>query len=126
MAQPSAVQWPFLPSIETFAAARRSIILPSGPTALPIGTGFSSKDSSSPGGPFLPQSAFNKIALAQAPLVYEAGPNGGNYREVITTSDINSYEHTSVSLGVSIGGSFLGGSVSGAYDKLVLENNDVS
>jgi hypothetical protein len=126
MAQPPAVEWPFLPSIDTFAAARRSILLPWGPTALPIGTGFSSKNSSSPGGPFLTQSAFDQIALAQAPLVYEASPNGGNYHEVITTSDSNSYEHTSVSLGVSIGGSFLGGSVSGAYDKLVLENTDVS
>jgi hypothetical protein len=126
MAQPPAVEWPFLPSIQTFAAARRSIVLPWGPTALPIGTGFSSKNSSSPGGPFLTQSAFDKTALAQALLVYEADPNGGNYHEVITTSDGSSYEHTSVSLGVSIGGSFLGGSVSGAYDKLVLENTDVS
>ncbi|KAK5725410.1 hypothetical protein LTR15_003596 [Elasticomyces elasticus] len=126
MAQPLTVEWPFLPSIETFAAARRPIILPWGPTALPVGTAFSSKNSSARRGPFLPQSAFDKVALAQTQLVYEASPNGGNYHEVVTTSNSNSYEHTSVSLGVSIGGSFLGGSVSGEYDKLVLENTDTN
>ncbi|KAH0352644.1 hypothetical protein KCU83_g3352, partial [Aureobasidium melanogenum] len=100
--------------------------LPWGPSALPIGSAFSSKQSTSPGGPLLLKSPFDRVALSQAPLVYEASPNGGNYREISTTSNSNSYEHTSVSLGVSVGGSFLGGSVSGEYDKLVLENSDTS
>ncbi|KAI5793209.1 hypothetical protein EDC01DRAFT_788151 [Geopyxis carbonaria] len=47
------------------------------------------------------------------------GSGGGNYREAITSSSSFSSEHLSTSGSVSVGGSFLGASVSVDYDKYV-------
>jgi len=54
--------------------------------------------------------------------------DGGQATYVSANSDTSSSssEHLSMSLGLSVGCEFLGASVSGKYDKDVLENTDVS
>ncbi|KAL2015525.1 hypothetical protein VTK56DRAFT_5342 [Thermocarpiscus australiensis] len=119
-----SVDQPFLPSISRLASLRRAIVLPWGSQPIGLGTPFSSKRSTSPDGPFLSRPAFDRAQLAQASMRYEASPNAGTYEEHTTTLNSHSSEHLSAGIGVSIGGSFLGGSVTGEYDKAVLENNN--
>lgn len=116
----------FLPSISPLASLRQAIVLPWGSQPIQLGTPFSSNRSPSPDGPFLSLSAFDRAQLAQASILYDASPNAGTYEEHVTTLNSHSSGHLSAGIGVSIGGSFLGGSVSGEYDKAILENNDVS
>jgi hypothetical protein len=105
---------------------RRAIVLPWGARPIELGTSFQSNRSTSPDGPFLSQAAFDGAQLAQAHVIYDASPNTGIYEEHTTKLDSHKSEHLRADIGVSIGGSFLGGSVSGEYDKAVLENNDMS
>jgi len=117
---------PFLPSISSLASLRRAIVLPWGTRPIELGASFQSNRSTSPDRPFLSQSAFDGAHLAQAHVLYDASPNAGTYEEHTTSMNSHSSEHLRASIGVSIGGSFLGGSVSGEYDKAVLENSNIS
>lgn len=64
--------------------------------------------------------------LDKTRVVYTNSDGGqATYNSTKTTSSANNSEHLSVSLGVSVGCKFLNASVTGQYDKDVLENNDV-
>ncbi|MCJ1382860.1 hypothetical protein MMC17_005973 [Xylographa soralifera] len=75
--------------------------------------------------PFLQLSAFDTDALAQAKLSYQRFAGcAGAFKSRESTSSSRSSEHLSVGFGATIGNDYLNVSVTGGYDKALLNNKD--
>lgn len=111
------------------AAAQGYLLIPSIATPIDLATGFSTDLAATPiSNPFITQnSPFDAVGLGSATFVYRKGDNcRGTYLSVSTSTSSSSSEHLSLSLGVSVGNAVLGASVTGSYDRSVLEDNSVS
>ncbi|KAH8597448.1 hypothetical protein B0O99DRAFT_592606 [Bisporella sp. PMI_857] len=111
------------PTVSRQAKSGYPIILPWTAEPLPLGTSFESALSHTIN-PFLKTNAFDPASLCQARFLYTKDGGTASYASTSTTSSGTSNDHMSVSLGVTVGCPFLNASVTGSYDKDVLENND--
>lgn len=94
-------------------------------TVIP-GTTFHSRLSNT-GDPFGHTTPFKTESLQKSPLVYRIEDGAEcTFYSAETKTKLTSRDHMSLSLGVSVGCSFLNASVTGGYDKDVRENRDVS
>ncbi|MCJ1404978.1 hypothetical protein MMC11_008204 [Xylographa trunciseda] len=77
--------------------------------------------------PFLQQVAFDTDALARAKFSYQRFVGcAGAFKSRESTSSSSSSEHLSVGFGATIGNDYLNASVTGGYDKALLNNLDAS
>ncbi|CAI6331687.1 unnamed protein product [Periconia digitata] len=111
------------------AAAQGYLLLP--PIATPIrpATCFSTALAATPAmNPFVSQhTPFDLDRLESSNFIYRTQDNcRGTYLSSSTNSSSSSYDHLSLSLGVSVGNAVLGASVTGSYDKSVLEDRSKS
>lgn len=115
-----------VPTVEKQVDIGREIVIPWIHRELALGTGFSSKLVSTPNPWITAKSPFNIEVLRKQRLLYDGKVEGRhNFRDAESTSHSTGMEHTSGSLGVTVGCSFLSASVTGSYDKTVLETKDV-
>jgi hypothetical protein len=112
-------------ALSTRAKSGYPLIIPWTTEPLPLGTSFESTLAHTLE-PFLKSSAFDTNALHQVQFLYTGDGGTGNYASTSTMSSRSSDTHMSFSLGVTVGCSFLNASVTGSYEKDVLENDDVS
>ncbi len=112
--------------------ARGFIVLPTSSRSehIPLLTGFSSAAAQDPSvrNPFIVDtSPFVPASVSAQKLLYRRNDVcRGSFQNNESTRKTRASEHTSVHLGVTVGFSFLGGGVSGSYDKAVLDNSEVS
>jgi hypothetical protein len=122
MEQESDIQ---IASLSNLSSARLPLCIPWSRTmkAVRLGTTFHSRLSAT----FDPWSkACPFLDIAAMPILYTNDDGGqATYISAKSTSAGSNLEHLSMSLGLSVGCSFLGASVTGKYDKDVLENSDV-
>ncbi|KAK6543513.1 hypothetical protein TWF694_000259 [Orbilia ellipsospora] len=116
-------------SIETLASNGDAISIPWCPnftSLLKPGLTFHSKLAKTDS-PWSAESPFTAESMQYIPLQY-CGEQGGlaSYRSIETQSSAHTAEHLGVTLGVSVGCKFLNASVTGGYDKDVLENENAS
>ncbi|RPA86776.1 hypothetical protein BJ508DRAFT_357872 [Ascobolus immersus RN42] len=117
---------PSFASVSRQAEARGIVSLPWFPRRIRLGASFDSTLVHTED-PFPPNSSlFAAESLQNVPIRFETSGNVASYRSTESISSSSSSEHLSVGFAVSVGCSCLGGSVSGQYDKLVLENHDGS
>lgn len=115
------------PSIER-AVACGLISLPWIPPPISLGRGFySGLAGDAKANPFCwSDSAFGDDVLRGTPIVYHPHDDcRGTYVSAATTRSTYATDHVSLSLGVGIGNEYLGASVTGSYDKSVLDNKAV-
>lgn len=115
------------PSIER-AVACGLISLPWIPAPISLGRGFySGLAGEAKANPFCwSDSAFGNDALRSTAIVYHPHDDcRGTYVSASTTRSTYSTDHMSLSLGVGIGNEYLGASVTGSYDKSVLDDKAV-
>ena len=112
---------PSLPSIYQQAANNMEITMPWSSEKVVLGTGYLLSQNN--GGPMQKESAFTRASY-RFEMMLEDG-SSASYKETSSSSACSSAEHLSVGMGASVGGSWLGASVSGTYDKAALENSDV-
>lgn len=113
-------------TIIQLANAEQQISLPWFPKPVTIGTMFHSKLSGTPnpfGHPH--ESPFDTESLENSKLVYHADSAESTFRAVETKTKLTTKDHLGLSLGVTVGNSFLNANVTGRYDKEVRENTDV-
>ncbi|KAK2690197.1 hypothetical protein QWA68_010995 [Fusarium oxysporum] len=114
-----------VPTVEKQVDIGRELVIPWIHRELTLGTGFSSKLISTPNPWITARSPFNIDELRKQRLLYDGKVEGRhNFRDAESTSHSTGMEHTSGSLGVAVGCSFLSASVTGSYDKTVLETKD--
>lgn len=119
------LEWPFRASLSKQAAGGTPLNLPWSARYIAPGTSFKSALVKAPEGPFLKPSPFDSKSLEEAAYVFEKNDLQGSFMEATSTSSGFNSEHLSVSLGITVGCSFLNASVSGRYDKSLLQNSDV-
>lgn len=115
------------PSIQR-AAACGLISIPWTRQPVSLGLGFDSQITDPKADPFQwSNCAFDNPQLKESKIVYHRFDNcRGTYLSAATTRSTSSIEHLSLSLGVTVGNDLLGASVTGSYDKSVLDNKAVS
>ncbi|EON69944.1 hypothetical protein W97_09209 [Coniosporium apollinis CBS 100218] len=118
------LEWPFRASLSKQAAGGTQLNLPWSARYIAPGTSFKSALVKAPEGPFLKPSPFDSKSLEEAAYVFEKNDLQGSFMEATSTSSGFNSEHLSVSLGITVGCSFLNASVSGRYDKSLLQNSD--
>ena len=113
-------------SRQAYASGYIRLPWPNRPFAL--GQGFSTTlADQTRNSPFFQLVAFDTEALAQAKFSYQRFMGcAGAFRSRESTSSSSSSEHLSVGFGATIGNDYLNASVTGGYDKVLLENKDVS
>lgn len=120
---------PMVPSIAYAACTQTPITIPWSKRqhqklAISLGTGFESSKANTDQ-PFCNASPLNCVQTKDSGLVY-TNASQGTYAEVSTNSANSASEHMQMSVAASIGGSFLGASGEGRYEKSVLNNRNVS
>ena len=116
---------PAQPSLARQAESGVPLRFPWTAQVLKPGTSFDSLYLSS-SHPFLGNSPFDCGALGHSTFVYTDDSGGrASYVSTSSTTVGSSRDHFSAGLGVTVGCSFLNASVSGQYDKDVMNNNDV-
>ncbi|KAK6339824.1 hypothetical protein TWF718_009214 [Orbilia javanica] len=79
------------------------------------------------GNPWSAISPFTAESLLYIPLEYRRTEGGSaSYKFIETNSAVDTAEHLGVTFGISIGNPFLGASVTGGYDKDVIDNKHAS
>lgn len=118
-------QNPTQTTIENAASTGTHIFFPWSNHPVQLGAGFKSKKARD-GDPFEVPCAFANWSRDSIPVTY-INDDGLRGSELSTSSSNSAFssEHLSVSLGVSAGCKFLGGSVAGAYDTAIENNTDV-
>lgn len=119
------LEWPFRASLSRQAAGGTQLDLPWSAQYIAPGTAFKSALIKAPEGPFLKPSPFDSKSLEEAAYVFQKNDLQGSFMEATSTSSGFNSEHLSVGLGITVGCSFLNASVSGRYDKSLLQNSDV-
>jgi hypothetical protein len=110
------------------ATAQGYLLLPAIPNHIHPGTSFSTVLAATPrSNPFVTRtSPFEREQLETSTFVYRRADNcRGTYLSSTTSTSSSSSDHMSLTLGVSVGNAVLGASVSGSYDKAVLEDKSV-
>ncbi|KAJ9660736.1 hypothetical protein H2201_006815 [Coniosporium apollinis] len=118
------LEWPFRASLSRQAAGGTQLDLPWSAQYIAPGTAFKSALIKAPEGPFLKPSPFDSKSLEEAAYVFQKNDLQGSFMEATSTSSGFNSEHLSVGLGITVGCSFLNASVSGRYDKSLLQNSD--
>ncbi|KAK0629293.1 hypothetical protein B0T17DRAFT_615088 [Bombardia bombarda] len=120
---------PSRPSLAAFADAGHPFSVPMTGDVQNMLVGFDSKRMALATGPWLEPSA-NPFDLrsrkgVQLKVVLPDIQGGSaSFRDGFSTHSGSSYDHLSAEVGVSVGYPFLSGSVSGKYDKTVMENEN--
>jgi hypothetical protein len=117
---------PTRPSLSAYVDAGHPFSVPWASDAREVLTGFISTRIADTSGPWLSSCAFD---LAQARLTAVLPDlRGGiaSFRDGHSTHSSSTGEHLSAELGVSVGYPFLSASVSGKYDRNVIEDENVS
>ena len=88
-------------------------------------TTFDSSRSSHADGPWLLSCPFDLTGLRMTNIIPDRGGSVVSFRDGLSTNTGSSSEHLSAALGLTVGYPFLNASVTGQYDKNVLENENV-
>ena len=124
-AEYSSIEDPTRATITTSTRSKLPLILPWHPEQMiPLGTMFQSDSISDP---WMKNSPFDTDSLRSAPIILQHEDGTENsFKSHSTSRTSATHDHLSLGLGVGVGLPFLAQvSVSGTYDKDVLENNDV-
>ncbi|KAK1241533.1 hypothetical protein MKX08_001507 [Trichoderma sp. CBMAI-0020] len=113
-------------SIAFLAQNNAPITLPWSPSNKPLapGTLFNSRlcERADPWGKTFP---WDPDSIKSAELIYRLDDGGhASFQSIETNNSTNSEEHLGVSFGISAGCSFLNASVTGGYDRDLMENKD--
>ncbi|EXJ61988.1 hypothetical protein A1O7_02420 [Cladophialophora yegresii CBS 114405] len=111
------------------ASAQGYILLPRLEQVIMPGAGFSTKlASSTSSNPFITSPGpFDLDMLQSSKLTYRCADScNGTYVSASTTSSSHSSDHLSMTLGIGLGNAVLSASVTGSYDKAVLEDKSSS
>ncbi|QUC19155.1 uncharacterized protein UV8b_03396 [Ustilaginoidea virens] len=116
-----------IPTPQRQVAVGREVVVPWTRQEIPLGTGFSSRRIATPNPWLTTSSPWDAQHLRAQKLLYEGAVEGkATYRDSESTSHSTGTEHTSGSLGATVGCAFLKASVTGSYDKTVLTTKDTN
>lgn len=116
---------PTRPSLAAFVDAGHAFSVPWAGDARNLLTGFTSSSMLDDRGPWLPTCAFDTGKAKMTAVLSDLQGGIASFRDGSSTHSGSSQEHLSAELGVSVGYPFLSASVSGKYDRDVLENENV-
>jgi hypothetical protein len=116
---------PSKPSLEALTDGRHPFSLPWGHDVRVILGGFKVEDMSKQKGPWTRTSAFEISGSEMLAIVPDTKGGSMSYRDGMTTSSETSDDHLSASLGLTVGYPFLNASVTGDYDRNVMESHNV-
>ena len=88
-------------------------------------TTFDSSRSSHADGPWSLSCPFDLSGLRATSIIPDEGGSVASFRDGLSTSSGSSSEHLSAALGLTVGYPFLNASVTGQYDRDILENENV-
>lgn len=117
---------PTRPSLDTRIAGGFAFSVPWCHDVKPFLSGFDSSRTTWAEGPWLLSSPFDEAGMHFDTIIFDKNNFTASFRDGMSTNISSSADHLSVSAGVTIGYSFLSGSVSGKYDKHVVKNESVS
>lgn len=120
-----AEQDPTRPSLESFSSGGHPFSIPSGHDVRVPLCGFQTANMRQQKGPWVTMSAFEASGLALTAVILDTKGGTMSYKDGMTTSSTTSDDHLSASLGLTIGYPFLNASVTGQYDKDVIESHNV-
>ncbi|KAF4341607.1 hypothetical protein FBEOM_4509 [Fusarium beomiforme] len=116
---------PTKPSLEALTAGRHPFSLPWGHGVRVLLGGFKADGISKKTGPWATTSAFDISNTELLAVVPDAKGGSMSYKDSMTTSSETSDDHLSASLGLTVGYPFLNASVTGEYDRNVMESRNV-
>ena len=116
---------PTRPSLDTIADAGHAFSIPWSRNVRPLATTLDSLRIAHQEGPWLLSCPFDVSSLKLTTILHDTAAGNVSYRDGMSTSSGSSSEHLSAALGLTVGYPFLNASVTGQYDKDVMENENV-
>lgn len=117
---------PTQPSLEGFSAGGHSFSIPWSHDVRVLLCGFQTSKMKKTAGPWVAShTAFDTSAIDMTSIIPDTQGGSTSYKDGLSTSSTTSYDHLSASLGITIGYPFLSGSVTGEYDKTVMDSRNV-
>ncbi|KAF5696335.1 hypothetical protein FGLOB1_13608 [Fusarium globosum] len=115
---------PSKPSLEALTDGRHPFSLPWGHDVRVLLSGFKMEDMSKQKGPWTKTSAFEISGSEMLAVVPDTKGGSMSYKDGMTTNSETSDDHLSASLGLTVGYPFLNASVTGDYDRNVMESHN--
>jgi hypothetical protein len=114
------------PSLSHLTDAGHAFQIPWDRQVRPILIGFDSADMQKLDGPWKLSSPFDLPGTMLSAVVPDTSGGIASFRDGFSTQSGASTEHLSAGLGITVGYPFLNASVSGKYDKQMMQNSSVS
>jgi hypothetical protein len=115
------------PSLSNITEAGHAFCIPWDRQIRTVMSGFDSADMKKREGPWKTSCPFELYeAVLSTSIIADTGGGIATFRDGFSTESGVSTEHLSAAIGITVGYPFLNASVSGKYDKTVMENENVS
>ncbi|VUC37254.1 unnamed protein product [Clonostachys rosea] len=115
---------PTLPSLEGLSSGGHPFSIPWSHDVGVLLGGFKSSWVTRREGPWVGKGAFDTSGMQMTAIIPDTQGGSTSYKDAITTSTAVSNDHLSASLGITVGYPFLNASVTGEYDRTVLESHN--